>query len=96
METECCDTGNSREREIAADCWDLAHAYQALFRTIQYSKEISKSNDNATGIVDVSTPPAGLAVLSENQSVPVLVAPMPKTKKMAAKVSSFSKEINFC
>jgi len=38
LEKIYCHPGNSRETQITATCWGLAHAYQAtLFSNIQYS-----------------------------------------------------------
>jgi len=36
LQKGCCHPGNSRETQITATCWGLAHAYQAaLFDTVQ-------------------------------------------------------------
>ena len=38
LEAVCCHPGNSRKTQISATYWGLAHAYRALFNTIQCSK----------------------------------------------------------
>jgi len=38
LEAVCCHPRSSRETQIIAMCWGLAHVYGALFNTIQYSK----------------------------------------------------------
>ncbi|KAK4830508.1 hypothetical protein QYF61_011421, partial [Mycteria americana] len=54
----CCHLGNSRETQITATCWGLAHAYQALFNTIQYpqgEEKVSGSDDKTTGTPTLAT-----------------------------------------
>jgi len=34
----CCHPGNSRETQITTMCWGQAHAYRALFNTVQCLK----------------------------------------------------------
>lgn len=36
LELLCCLPGSSREAQITAARWDLAHVYQSLFNTIQH------------------------------------------------------------
>lgn len=83
----CCYLRNSKEAQIAAVCWDLAHTCQALFNTIQHRKEqeISIFDSNATGHAVSPGPATGLAVQSENQSVPVSTTPIRKRKKRPQK-----------
>jgi len=38
LEEVCCHPRNSRETQIIAMCWGLAHAYRAQFNTVQCSK----------------------------------------------------------
>ena len=64
LELLCCLPGSSRESQITAVCWDLAHVYQSLFNTIQHPQEEknnSGSDDNAThlaaAVVDSVTSP---------------------------------------
>jgi len=35
LQKVCCHPGNSRETQLTAMCWGLAHAYRALFNLIQ-------------------------------------------------------------
>ena len=82
-----------RETQITAMCWGLAHAYRALFNTIQYpqgEEKVSGSDDKmagtvatktpATGTAVTPTPATGTAVEPKNQPVPVSVAPIHKEK----------------
>ena len=39
LQKVCRHPGNSRETQITAICWGLAHAYRALFNLIQCSLE---------------------------------------------------------
>ncbi|KAK4829913.1 hypothetical protein QYF61_007636 [Mycteria americana] len=59
LEKVCCHCGNSRETLITATCWGLAHAYRALFNTIQNpqgEEKVSGSDDKATGTAATPTP----------------------------------------
>jgi len=38
LQKVCCHPGNSRETQITATCWGLAHTYRALFNLIQCFK----------------------------------------------------------
>ncbi|KAK4810942.1 hypothetical protein QYF61_013350 [Mycteria americana] len=61
LEKVCCHPGNSRETQITATCWGLAHAYRALLNTIQYpqgEEKVSGSDDKATGSTATPAPPA--------------------------------------
>ncbi|XP_049650052.1 uncharacterized protein LOC126035469 [Accipiter gentilis] len=42
LEKVCCHPGSSREIQITATCWGLAHAYRALFDTTQYPQREEK------------------------------------------------------
>ncbi|KAK4806604.1 hypothetical protein QYF61_013859 [Mycteria americana] len=48
------------ERQITATCWGLAHAYRALFNTIQYphGEEVSGSDDKTSDTAATPAPPA--------------------------------------
>jgi len=35
LQKVCCHPGTSRETQITAMCWGLAHAYRAMFNTVQ-------------------------------------------------------------
>ncbi|KAK4825785.1 hypothetical protein QYF61_002348 [Mycteria americana] len=83
LEKVCCHPGNSRETQITATCQGLAHAYQALFNTIQNpqgEEVVSGSDDKTTGTADTPTPVTGTAAEPENQPVLVSVAPIHKKK----------------
>ncbi|KAK4833064.1 hypothetical protein QYF61_027726 [Mycteria americana] len=61
LEKVCCHSDNSKEIQITAMCWGLAHAYQALFNTIQNPQG---SGDKMTDNVATPFPPAtGTAVM---------------------------------
>ncbi|KAM6104279.1 uncharacterized protein LJ206_019086 isoform 2-T2 [Theristicus caerulescens] len=75
LEKVCCHPGNSRETQITAMCWGLAHAYRAVLNTIQNpqgEEKVSGSDNKTTGAVP--TP--------ENQAMPVSVPPIEKKKYM--------------
>ncbi|KAK4826194.1 hypothetical protein QYF61_006138 [Mycteria americana] len=83
LEKVCCHPGNSRETQITATCWGLAHAYRALFNTIQYpqgEEKVSGSDDKMTGTAATPTPVTGTAAEPGNQPVPVSVTPIHKKK----------------
>ena len=78
LEKVCCHPGNSRETQITAMCWGLAHAYRALFNTIQYpqgEEKVSGSDDKMTGTA-TPTLVMGTAAEPENKPMPVSVAPV--------------------
>ncbi|KAK4811342.1 hypothetical protein QYF61_024478 [Mycteria americana] len=54
LEKVCCDSGNSKEIQITAMCWGLAHAYRALFNATQNPQG---SGDKTTGTAVAPTPP---------------------------------------
>ena len=45
LEKVCCHPDNSRETQITATCWGLAHAYRALFNIIQGEAKVSGSDN---------------------------------------------------
>ncbi|KAK4806844.1 LOW QUALITY PROTEIN: hypothetical protein QYF61_012565 [Mycteria americana] len=55
LEKVCHHPANSRETEITAMCWGLAHAYRALFNTIQNPQG---SGDKVTGTAAAPITPA--------------------------------------
>ncbi|GAB0208748.1 microtubule-associated protein RP/EB family member 1-like [Grus japonensis] len=83
LEKVCCHPGNSRDTQITAMCWGLAHAYRALFNTIQYlqrEEKVSGSDDKRTGTVATRTPATGTAAEPKDTPVLVSVAPIQKKK----------------
>ena len=54
LEKICCCLANSRETQTTATCWGLAHAYGALFSTIQYLQEEEREN-RLIGVGDTPT-----------------------------------------
>ncbi|KAK4825000.1 hypothetical protein QYF61_022572 [Mycteria americana] len=48
LEKVCCHPGNSKEIQITAMCWGLAHAYQAMFNTIQNPQDDKTTDTVAT------------------------------------------------
>jgi len=68
LQKVCCHPGNSRETQITAMCWGLAHAYQALFNLIQCPKGEGGGSE-AAGTVDGAAPPAGPAAPPAQQEV---------------------------
>ncbi|KAK4808523.1 hypothetical protein QYF61_009826 [Mycteria americana] len=55
LEKVCHHPANSRETQITAMCWGLAHAYRALFNTIQNPQG---SGDKVTGTMAAPVTPA--------------------------------------
>ncbi|KAK4821708.1 LOW QUALITY PROTEIN: hypothetical protein QYF61_027780 [Mycteria americana] len=83
LEKVCCHPGNSRETQITAMCWGLAHAYRALFNTIQYpqgEEKVSGSDNKTAGTAATPTLAAGNVAEPEKQPVLVSVAPIHKKK----------------
>jgi len=66
LEKECCHPGNSRETQITATCWGLAHAYRALFNTVQCCKGEREAKE-AAGTATGAAPPAGPAALQPSR-----------------------------
>ena len=56
LEKVCCHPDNSRETQITATCWGLAHAYRALFNTTQGEAKVSGSDNKMTGTATTLTP----------------------------------------
>ncbi|KAK4806232.1 hypothetical protein QYF61_013376 [Mycteria americana] len=55
LEKVCCHPDNSKETQITATCWVLAHAYRALYNTIQNPQG---SGDKVTDTMATPAPPA--------------------------------------
>ncbi|KAK4810665.1 hypothetical protein QYF61_007465 [Mycteria americana] len=82
LEKVCCHPGNSRETQITAMCWGLAHAYRALFNTIQNPQG---SGDKTTGTAAAPAPPAtGTAAASITPATGTVAAPAPAATSTAA------------
>jgi len=64
----CCHPGNSRETQITAMCWGLAHTYQALFNLIQCLKGERGAN-KAAGTATGAAPPVSPAAPPAKQAV---------------------------
>ncbi|KAK4806960.1 hypothetical protein QYF61_027327 [Mycteria americana] len=93
------------ETQITAMCWGLAHAYRALFNTIQNpqgEEKFSGSEDKTTGTMATPTsatdtaitptPVTGTAAEPGNQPVPVSVAPIHKKKSWRQKSAHLERE----
>ncbi|KAK4831865.1 hypothetical protein QYF61_019693 [Mycteria americana] len=103
LEKVCCHLANSRETQITAMCWGLAHAYRALFNTIQNPQG---SGNKMTGTAATAAPPAtgtaaaaapdnsvtSTAVQPGNQPVSVSVAPIHKKKSWKRKSAHLERE----
>jgi len=78
LQKVCCHPGNSRETQITAKCWSLAHAYQALFNTDKCLKEESRGNE-AAGTVTGAAPQPALQPLqpSRQSQTPRPATPLP-------------------
>jgi len=68
LQKVCCHHGNSRETQITATCWGLAHACQALFNLIQCPKG-ERGGSKAVGSVTGTASPAGSAATPTQQAV---------------------------
>jgi len=68
LQKVCCHPGNSRETQITATCWCLAHAYRALFNLIQCPKGEGGGNQ-AAATATGDAPTAGPAVSPAQQAV---------------------------
>jgi len=73
LQKVCCHSGNSRETQITATCWGLAHAYRALFDLIQCPKG-ERGGNEAAGTAAGAAPPAHPAAPPAQQAV---TAPQP-------------------
>jgi len=80
LEKVCCHPGNSRETQITPTCWGLAHAYRALFNTVQCLKG-ERGGKEAAGTATGAAPPAGPAAPPAQQAV---TAPPTSTTTAAA------------
>ncbi|KAK4831209.1 hypothetical protein QYF61_016046 [Mycteria americana] len=83
LEKVCSHPGNSRETQITATYWDLAHAYRALFNTIQNPQG---SGDKMTVTADTAAPLAtGTAAVPITPATGTVAAPAaPATGTAAA------------
>ncbi|KAK4810755.1 hypothetical protein QYF61_007729 [Mycteria americana] len=86
LEKVCCHPDNSKEIQITAMCWGLAHAYRALFNTIQNPQGSGdKTTDSTatpvppvTGTAAALTPPAtGTAAIPALSVTGTAVNPAP-------------------
>jgi len=68
LQKVCCHPGNSRETQITATCWSLAHAYRAMFNTAQGLKE-ERQGREAAGTATAAVPSAGPAAPPAQQAV---------------------------
>ncbi|KAM9644848.1 uncharacterized protein ACIBXB_013057 [Morphnus guianensis] len=62
LEKVCCHPGSSREIQITATCWGLAHAYRALFDTTQHpqgEEKVSGPNNKTMSTAVTQTPEMG-------------------------------------
>ncbi|KAK4811037.1 hypothetical protein QYF61_015741 [Mycteria americana] len=82
LEKVCRHPGNSRETQITAMCWGLAHAYRALFNATQNPQG---SGDKTTGTAAAPTPPAtGTAAAPTPPATGTAAAPTPPATGTAA------------
>lgn len=91
LEEVCCHPGNSREKQITATCWGLAHAYQVLFNTIQYlqgDKKVFGSDDKMSGTLATQVPTTDTTSEPKNTPVPIPSSP---EEMLEVEVGSFSK-----
>ncbi|KAK4821888.1 hypothetical protein QYF61_004404 [Mycteria americana] len=88
LEKVCCHPGSSRETQITATCWGLAHACRALLNAIQNpqgEEKVSGSDDKMTGTAATPTLVTGTVAEPQNQPVPVSVAPIRRKKSWKRK-----------
>ncbi|KAK4811147.1 hypothetical protein QYF61_019778 [Mycteria americana] len=91
----CCHPDNSKEIQITAMCWGLAHAYQALFNTIQNpqgEKKVSGSGNKTTGTAATPAPVTDNAVEAGNKTVKLSVTPIHKKKSWKQKSARLERE----
>ncbi|KAK4806861.1 hypothetical protein QYF61_012582 [Mycteria americana] len=82
LERVCHHPANSRETQITAMCWSLAHAYRALFNTIQNPQG---SGDKTTGTAAAPiTPATGTAAVPIPPATGTVAAPAPPATGTAA------------
>ncbi|XP_074889985.1 uncharacterized protein LOC142033685 [Buteo buteo] len=80
LEKVCCHPGSSREIQITATCWSLAHAYRALFDTTQYpqgEEKVSGPNNKMMSIAAAQTLATG-----------TMTTPAPATRTVATQTSA--------
>ena len=93
LEKVCCHPGNSREAQLTATCWGLAHAYRVLLNTTQYPQKEEKGSRSGNKTTDIAatpksttetaattTPRTGAAAELENQPLTMSAAPIHKKK----------------
>jgi len=68
LQKVCCHPGNSRETQITATCWGLAHAYRALLNLIECPKGEGGGNE-AAGTATGAASPASSAAPPAQQAV---------------------------
>ncbi|KAK4811031.1 hypothetical protein QYF61_015735 [Mycteria americana] len=100
LEKVCCHPENSKEIQITATCWGMAHAYRSMLKTIQNpqgEEKVSGFDNKATGTAATPAPAAtgtaatptapatDTAVEPGNQPVSVPVAPIHKKKSWKRK-----------
>ncbi|KAK4827196.1 hypothetical protein QYF61_015224 [Mycteria americana] len=89
----------SQETQITATCWGLAHAYRALFHTIQNpqgEEKVPGSDDKTTGTVAtpipatgaVATPALATGTAAEPENQPMLLSVVPIHKKKYTRKSA--------
>jgi len=88
LQKVCCHPGNSRETEITSMCWGLAHAYRALFNTVQRLKGEGRGNEAAGSGAAL---PAGPAAPPAQQ---VVTAPLPTGTTAAAATAAGSASVS--
>ncbi|KAK4806846.1 hypothetical protein QYF61_012567 [Mycteria americana] len=82
LERVCRHPGNSKETQITAMCWGLAHAYRALSNTIQNPQG---SGDKMTGTAATPAPPAtGTAAALVPPATGTAAAPAPPATSTVA------------
>jgi len=70
LQNVCCHPGNSRETQITAMCWGLAHTYRAMFNTVQCLKGERGGNEEAGAATDAAPQPALQPLQPSRQSQP--------------------------
>ncbi|XP_049649681.1 uncharacterized protein LOC126035292 [Accipiter gentilis] len=100
LEKVCCHPGSSREIEITATCWGLAHAYRALFDTTQYpqgEEKLSRANNKTmstaatqTSTMDAAAPPGLARSIAGTQTLATgtVTPPAPATRTRATQTST--------
>ncbi|KAM9590790.1 uncharacterized protein ACIBXB_005859 [Morphnus guianensis] len=100
LEKVCYHPGSSREIQITATCWGLAHAYRALFDTTQYpqgEEKVSGPNNKTmssavtqTPAMGAVAPPAPATSIAATQTLATGTAtpPAPATRTVATQTSA--------